>query len=103
VGLVKTIQARAAHAYNLIVTDLSGRPSLLEAWSKIETAIRQEIATAWCAIVGREIRAAIKEERERCAQIVRKLPRWEDGEEARMDAVFLIAHPDRDPAEEPGT
>jgi hypothetical protein len=100
---VKTIQARAAHAYNLIVTDLSGWPRLMEAWEQLKTARRQEIGMAWCAILQREIRAAVKQERERCAQIVRKLPRWEDGEEARMDAVFLIAHPDRDPAEEPGT
>jgi hypothetical protein len=95
-----TIQEAARHAYRLLIDDLSGRRGLGPfVWADIEgEVVRREIKPAWCAILDREIRKAVGDERDRCAAIIRELPDWNDPE-ARGDAVFLIARPSPDPAE----
>lgn len=94
----KSDAAFARHACKLILEDLSGRKILGSAFSALITREVQEIKFAWRAIIERDIRLAVEQERERCLDVVRGIGKDEgakfDNECPWGDAEFIIGHPD---------
>ncbi len=88
----------ARHAVKLLIEDLTGRKGLRHEWERIEAPIVREIKTAWRAIIRRDIRLAIEQERARCLAVVQEIAQIEGAKYDDAcpwgDAEYQIAHPD---------
>lgn len=95
----------ARHAVKLLIEDLTGRRGLRHEWERIEAPIVREIKTAWRAIIRRDIRLAIEQERARCLAVVRDVAKVEGAKYDDAcpwgDVEYQIAHPEEpEPAKE---
>ncbi len=101
----RTIAWRAAHAFKLLIDDLSGRPLLGAAWVQLVTespkVVDQRMRPAWRAVIAREIRAAVEQERARCCAVVEAAIEETKADltpnSPWMDVIYQIKHPVEEP------